>query len=158
MNRGEQQRGKASPNISLANPGSSVPWSRKLHCPIEQESYANERICMAALAPENDLPHTGSRPLSSRHLPPEDLPTRESQPRLPGPGRRLWGVISPQRSYAPPQRVDIHSKETLGLRCWCVKNRKCGSLSTVRCVSVTGKLSGAPISDTEGRCEDHAER
>lgn len=40
-------KGKASPTISLANPGRRVGWGRKLHCPLEQESYANQFICMA---------------------------------------------------------------------------------------------------------------
>lgn len=58
-------KGESQSNISLANPGMGVAWDRKLYCPLEQESYANECICMAALAPKNDLPHTGPLPLSS---------------------------------------------------------------------------------------------
>lgn len=77
---GEWQRGKDSPDISLANPASSVPWSRKLRCPIEQESYANECICMAALAPKNDFTTHRFRASASRQLPLESPPPHISPP------------------------------------------------------------------------------
>lgn len=41
------KKGKASSSISLANPGRRVGWGKKLHCPLEQESYAKQFICMA---------------------------------------------------------------------------------------------------------------
>lgn len=122
---GEWQRGKDSPDISLANPAGSVPWSRKLRCPIEQESYANECICMAALAPKNDFTTHRFVPLplgSCRSSPPHPTSRRlqatdeTSWPEALGSNFTATAISM----HHPSPGVDVHSGVTLGLRCWLV--------------------------------------
>lgn len=115
---GVWQRGKASPNISLANPGRGVGWGRKLHCPLEQESYANKCICMAAWPLKMTYQRTGSwlsgQPLAPQpHLRSCRLDSQDFH-------QGLRAVTSLQRNNYSLQKMDGYSMGTPALRYWCV--------------------------------------